>query len=172
MAGKTNTVGIVTQLAAPIVEAEGLELWDVTFEKEGASWFLRVTIDRVDGPVEVSDCETVSRALSDRLDEVDPIDQSYYLEVSSAGLGRKLKKQHHFDRFVGEQVSLRLIRPVEKRREFTGVLKGLVDRTVHLDTPEGERAFPLSDCSYVKLDDDLDLFSDTAFAGKDGVNKK
>ncbi|MBC5787876.1 ribosome maturation factor RimP [Clostridium facile] len=155
---KSNTVTLVTEIAKPIAEQFGLMLWDVAFEKEGASWFLRVFLDRPDGIMEVSDCENVSRLLSDKLDELDPIDQSYYLEVSSAGLGRKLKKQQHFDAFLGQQVTIKLIRPIEKQREFTGILESFENQIVTIQTDKGEFSVPFSDCSYVKLDDDLDLF--------------
>lgn len=155
---KKNTVGIVTELTLPIAEKHRLLLWDVAFEKEGASWFLRVYLDRPDGVMSVMDCEKVSRELDARLDELDPISQSYYLEVSSAGLGRKLKKSHHFEAYLGEEVTVKLIRPIENQREFVGILKEHNEGRIVLETPQKDLSFSISDCSYVKLNDDLDLF--------------
>lgn len=157
MSGKANTVSIVTGLVEPIVEELGLILWDVVFEKEGASWFLRIFIDK-DGVMEVDDCEAVSKRINPLLDEADPIEQSYYLEVSSAGLGRRLKRPGHFARFLGEEVTVKLYRAVDKRKEFVGVLRRFEDSTLTIEEGGQEHSFPLADCAYVKLNDDLDLF--------------
>ena len=89
--GKKNTVGIVTDLVRPITDELGLDLWDVRFEKEGSTWYLRIFLDKEEG-VNIDDCENVSRRLSPILDETDPIVQSYTLEVSSPGIGRDLRR--------------------------------------------------------------------------------
>ena len=86
---KGNTVAAVWQIAQPIAESLGLELWDVRFVKEGADWFLRIFIDKEDG-VSIDDCEAMSRAIDKPLDDADPISQSYCLEVSSPGVEREL----------------------------------------------------------------------------------
>lgn len=117
-----NTVSIVTEIVKPIVEGFGLSLWDVRFEKEGSSWYLRIFIDRDDAPVDVLDCEKVSRAIDEPLDKADPISQSYYLEVSSPGIERELVRKEHFEQFLGAPVTLKLIRPVDGQREFVGEL--------------------------------------------------
>ena len=101
--GKKSTVDIVTDLVRPITDEMGLDLWDVRFEKEGSVWYLRVFLDKPEG-VNIDDCEAVSRRLSPLLDEVDPIAQSYTLEVSSPGIGRDLRRPEHFDAFVGAQI--------------------------------------------------------------------
>ena len=101
---------VTAELAAPLVEAAGCTLWDVEYVREAGTWFLRVFLDKPGG-VSIDDCEAVSRPLSDRLDEVDPIEGSYVLEVGSAGADRPLKKPEHFTRFLGEQVEVRLYRP-------------------------------------------------------------
>ena len=98
---KTNTVEVVTALAKPVVEQMGLQLWDVRFEKEGASWYLRIFIDK-EGGVTIDDCENLSRAMDQILDDADPISQSYYLEVSSPGIGRDLVRPWHFQRYLGQ----------------------------------------------------------------------
>ena len=94
-------------LAAPIAAEHGCSLWDVEYVREGGEWFLRVYIDKAGG-VSINDCEAVSRPLSDALDEADPIEGSYVLEVSSAGADRALKKPEHFQQFLGTEVDVRV----------------------------------------------------------------
>ncbi|MDF2567260.1 MAG: hypothetical protein K0R90_716 [Oscillospiraceae bacterium] len=155
-----NTVSIVTALAKPITDELGLALWDVRFEKEGSSWFLRIIIDKEEG-ISFDDCEAVSRAVGKLLDETDPIDQSYYLEVSSPGLGRALKKAWHFESSVGQEVKVRLIRPINDVREVFGILKDFKDNKITIQNETGEHQFEINECAYVKLDDDSDIgFSD------------
>ena len=98
------------ELLAPIAEENGVEIYDVEYLKEGSDWYLRAYIDKPEG-VNIQDCENVSRALSDKLDEVDFIDDAYILEVSSPGLGRTLKKDKHLEKSLGEEVELRLYKP-------------------------------------------------------------
>ena len=119
---KANTVEIVTDIVKPVVEGMGLTLWDVCFVKEGALWYLRIFIDK-DSGVTIEDCENVTRAVDQPLDEADPIEQNYILEVSSPGIERELTKPMHFDAFLGAPVMLKLIRPDETgEREFKGTL--------------------------------------------------
>lgn len=154
---KETIAKITADLAQPIVEKQGLCLWDVVYEKEGSDWFLRVYLDGNDRPVTIEDCERVSRPLSDCLDEVDPIAESYYLEVSSAGLGRRLRKKEHLLASVGQSVLVKLIRPLDGVREFYGILTAADGNEFTLETDEGDRLFTLADCSYVKWADDIDL---------------
>lgn len=118
---KTRVTDIVEQLAQPIVEGEGLELVDVEYKKEGANWFLRIFIDKPDG-VDIDDCSRVSEQLSDRLDELDPIPAAYFLEVSSPGAERPLKKAADFERAVGLFVHISLYEPMDGHKVFEGVL--------------------------------------------------
>ena len=127
---------LAAQLAQPIVQANGCTLWDVEYVREAGTWFLRIYIDK-EGGVSINDCEAVSRPLSDALDEADPIEGSYTLEVSSAGADRALKKPEHFAAFVGREVDVHLYRPVDGRKEHTGVLAGYEQGDVLL---EGGRA--------------------------------
>ena len=136
----------VAALAAPIVEGAGCTLWDVEYVKEAGEWFLRVYIDR-EGGVDIDCCEAVSRPLSDLLDEDDPIQGSYTFEVSSAGLDRALRRPEHFEKCAGQQVDVRLYRPVEGRKEYTGVLTGFEDGDVLVD---GKR-FEKKDVAQVRL---------------------
>ena len=148
----------VEAIVRPVVEGMGLRLWDVRFEKEGPDWFLRVLIDR-DEPLDTDTCEAVSRAIDPLLDAADPIDQSYYLEVGSPGLGRRLTRPEHFAALTGQKCAARLIRPDEQgRRELEGTLQGLAEGVVTLNTAEGPVTFPLKAAGYVKLCDDEDLF--------------
>ena len=101
------------EILQPIVEEHGFELVDVEYVKEGSNWYLRAYIDKPGG-ITVNDCETVSRKLSDILDEKDYIDDAYILEVSSPGLGRPLKKEKDFKRSLGEEVEIRTYRMIEK----------------------------------------------------------
>ena len=124
-AGGKNTAGVVETLVRPVVEGMGLSLWDVRFEKEGPDWFLRVLIDR-DEPLDTDTCEAVSRAIDPLLDEADPIEQSYYLEVGSPGLGRRLTRPEHYEQLKGQKCAAHLIRPDEQgRRDYAGILQGL-----------------------------------------------
>ena len=119
-----NTAQRVEALVRPVVEGMGLRLWDVVFEKEGPDWYLRVLIDK-DGTMDTDTCAEVSHALDPILDEADPIDQSYYLEVGSPGLGRKLTRPEHYEQLKGQKIRAKLIRPnADGVRELAGILTG------------------------------------------------
>lgn len=153
MAGKPNVVSIVRSIAEPIAKDLGLILWDVRFVKEGASWYLRVFIDK-DGGVDINDCVDMTHALNGPLDEADPIEVSYCLEVSSPGIERDLTRDEHFEVMTGKKIKLRLIRPDEnKQREFSGVLKGYEDGSITVDLDGEERVFIKKETAWVKLDD-------------------
>ena len=130
-----------------------LKLWDVTFEKEGAEWSLKVLVEKAEGDIDILECEAFSRRIDPLIDEADPIDQSYYLEVGSPGLGRKLRTAEHFERYIGEQVTVRLIRPDESgRKEIEANLTGFENAEISLEGEEKKIA--LTDCAFVKLCDD------------------
>ena len=112
----------VWQLAQPVAEANGVELWDVEFVKEAGTQYLRVYIDK-DGGVDINDCETVSRALDPILDEADPIPCSYVFEVGSAGIDRELKRPD-FEKLMGSQVQVKLYQPFEGQKNYVGLLTG------------------------------------------------
>lgn len=122
-------------LLQPMMEKHHFELVDVEFVKEAGNWFLRVYVDKPGG-ITIDDCELVSRALSDLLDEEDFIAESYILEVSSPGLGRPLKKEKDFVRSQGQSVEVKLFRAIEKQKEFTGILKSWDKDTVTLEFEE------------------------------------
>jgi len=141
---------IAAALAAPFVEASGCTLWDVEYVKEAGDWFLRVYIDKPGG-VDINDCEAVSRPLSDALDEADPIEGSYTLEVSSAGIDRALKKPEHFAAFLGSEVEVRLYRPAEGRKDHVGILRAYENGDVSIETAQGVKTFPKADVAQVRL---------------------
>lgn len=144
-------VETVSALVEPLARKEGLEVVDVTFTREGGRWFLRVFIDKPGG-VGVDDCERLSELLSPILDAEDPIPHSYYLEVSSPGLDRPLKRDQDYERFRGRRVTIRTRAPLAGRRRFTGVLLGLTEGKVKLDLgAEGEVLIPKEEIAQAKL---------------------
>ena len=110
------------ELLLPLIRQHEFELVDVEYVKEGGNWYLRAYIDKPGG-ITVDDCELISRALGDLLDEKDFIEDSYILEVSSPGLGRPLRKDKDFARSIGEEVEVKTFRAVNHQKEFTGILK-------------------------------------------------
>lgn len=119
----------VEKIAYPIVEELGYDLVDVEFVKENNEWYLRVYIDKENG-ITLNDCTKVSRLVEDKIDEIDPIDCSYYLEVSSPGLDRPLKKDSDFIKFTGRNIKIKLYKPLEGKKVIEGVLKGLENDSV------------------------------------------
>lgn len=139
------------ELITPIVEANGFELVDVEYVKEGGTWYLRAYIDK-EGGITVDDCEVISRVLSDWLDKEDFIEDSYILEVSSPGLGRPLKKDKDFERSLGEQVEIRLYKARNKQKEFEGALKSYDKDTVTIETEDGsQETFERGDIALIRL---------------------
>ena len=135
-----NTVETVRQIAEPIAESLGLELWDVRFVKEGG--------------VGIEDCENMSRAIDAPLDEADPIEQSYCLEVSSPGLERELTRPEHFERYSGSPVKVKFIRPVNGIREYKGILESSDGKTLVLRLDDGTALdFDKKETSYIRADD-------------------
>ncbi len=171
MADKKNgggTVAVCRRLAEPVAAELGLTLWDVRFVKEGATWYLRFIIDREEG-VSMDDCVAMSRRINPILDEADPISHAYCMEVMSPGVERELTRPEHFEYCTGWPVVVRLIRPVDGVREFAGVLKGLVDNEVRLETEDGERTFARKDISMVHVID-MDEGEDPADDSDDGAD--
>ena len=139
------------ELLLPIVEENGFELVDVEYVKEGSNWYLRAYIDKPGG-ITVNDCEVVSRRLSDILDEEDYIDDAYILEVSSPGLGRPLKKEKDYKRSLGKLIEIRTYRMIEKKKEFTGVLKEYDEKTVTIEEEDGTiKTFDKSEIALIRL---------------------
>ena len=137
-------------LVMPIVEKYGFELVDVEYVKEGGNFYLRAYVDKPGG-ITVEDCETVSREFSDKLDEADFIDEAYIMEVSSPGLGRPLKKEKDFKRSMGEEVEIRTYRPINREKEFYGVLTAYDENSVTIDCEGEEKIFQKADIALIRL---------------------
>ena len=114
---------LTAELAAPAIAEAGCTLWDVEYVKEAGGWYLRILLDK-EGGVDILDCEAISRKVSDLLDELDPIEGSYTLEVGSAGAERALKRPADFARYLGAPVVVKLYRPRNGSKEFAGTLAG------------------------------------------------
>lgn len=142
----------VYALVKETVEQQGVSLWDVKFVKEGAAHYLRIFIDKSEG-ICIDDCTAVSHAVDPLLDEYDPIDSSYYLEVCSTGLERELTRPEHFEQMLGRTVCVRLFRAVDGKKEFVGVLLAY-DGSLTLKTDEGELTFAKGEFSKVHLKDE------------------
>ncbi len=146
-----NIADRVFKLIEPTVEDLGIVLWDVRFLKEGASWYLRIFIDKENG-INIDDCTAVSHAIDSIIDEADPIDIPYYLEVCSPGIERELTRQWHFQYACGKEVKLKLYKAVDGVKEFKGRLISAEDNLL-LETENGEIAFSLKDISKANLCD-------------------
>ena len=153
MAKGGNTVQAVTALAQPVAQQLGVSLWDVRFLKEGTTWYLRIFIDK-EGGVSIDDCVDFTHAINPVLDEADPIEQAYCLEVSSPGIERELTRDAHFESYLGQKVKLRTIRPVDGERDFSGVLESYADGALTVRFPdEGGMTVAKKETAWVKLDD-------------------
>ncbi len=153
MAKGGNTVRTVWEIVEPIANELGLSIWDVRFLKEGASWYLRIFIDK-EGGVCIDDCVDLTHAINGPLDEADPIEQAYFLEVSSPGVERDLVRDEHFAAFIGADIKVKLVRPVDGKREFFGILESFEDGSVTMKL-ENEESFTFNkkEASWIKLDD-------------------
>ena len=137
-------------LLAPIVEKFGVSIYDVEYVKEGSDYYLRAYIDKPEG-VDIQDCENVSRALSDALDEADFIDEAYILEVSSPGLGRTLKKDKHLRASIGEEVEVKLFKSIDKCKEFVGLLENFDEATLTIRIGDEQKTFARTDIALIRL---------------------
>ncbi len=141
---------IVWDIALPVAEQNGCQLWDVEYIREAGQWYLRVYIDKAEG-ISINDCEAVSRALDPILDEKDPIAESYTFEVSSAGLERQLKRPAHFERFMGEPVDVKLYKPLNGSKQFSGKLIAYDNGAVTIDFGGQSLNFPKEEIAAVHI---------------------
>lgn len=156
---KVQIKELISDMAGEFLRENGLELYNTQFKKEGRDWYLRVFIDKAQTDpnaeekyVSTDDCEKVSRYLSEKLDEADPIQQNYFLEVSSPGMDRELFAQKDYDRFAGRRVEVKLYQNFENSKEYEGTLIGLIDgKVVIRDDDEREMAFPLEQVAKTNL---------------------
>ena len=136
MANKKNIAQTVFEIIEPVAREMNFDIWDVKFEKEGPNWFLRVFIDKEDG-VDINDCENFSRAIDPILDELDPIEQSYYLEVSSPGVERKLVRDWHIQKYLGQEVNISFIRPLNGFKDIIARLIDFKDDIITVELEDG-----------------------------------
>lgn len=142
----------VFALIKDTVEACGVRLWDVKFVKEGVNWYLRVIIDN-DAGISIDDCTEVHHSIDPILDDADPIEQSYYLEVCSPGLERELTRNEHFSLVCGQKVKVKLYKARDGVKEFSGILKSGDREKVVLSIDEKDTEFIGSEISVCRLDD-------------------
>ncbi|MBQ5910795.1 MAG: ribosome maturation factor RimP [Clostridia bacterium] len=142
----------VFTLVEETVKAQNVKLWDVRFVKEGANWYLRIIIDS-DAGISIDDCTNVHHAVDPVLDEADPIDRAYYLEVCSPGLERELTRDEHYEAMAGNKVKIKLYKAVDGVKEFGGVLISGDKEKVVLKTEDTETEFARSAISSCRLDD-------------------
>ncbi len=147
-----NIVSVVSEALTPIICELGYVVWDIEYVKEGADYFLRFTIDSDDG-IDINDCEKVHRTIDPLLDELDPIDDAYHLEVSSPGLERELKYDWHYDACIDETIELKLFAPLEAfpgKKSISGVLKAYENAEITLETADGTITVPHKSVSKAK----------------------
>lgn len=131
----TNTESKVEKLIAPKVEKLGYELYDVEYVKEGKDYYLRVYIESPNG-ISLDDCEKVSNEITDMLDKENYIKEQYFLEVSSTGIEKVLKKDKHLKANIGVEVQVKLFKPIEKSKQYQGILKDFNENEVIIETDE------------------------------------
>ena len=151
---KKKITEIVEEMLEDFLRQEGYELYNAEFVKEGRDWFLRVYIDKTvtDEYVGTEDCEKVSRFLSEKLDEEDPIEQNYYLEVSSPGMDRPLLKRSHYERYIGREVEIRLYKGKDGTKNIQGVFKDITGDDITVEDHDGrEWKLQLSEIAKAKL---------------------
>ena len=141
--GKAPVTQSVSELIESGLQADGLELVDVEFKKEGKNWILRIYIDR-EGGVTLSDCQKVSRLAGDLIEVEEVIEPVYTLEVSSPGLNRVLKKEKDFLKYSGKKIYLQCHAPMDGRKKFTGILTGFIDQSIHLEVDGQHYTIPLN----------------------------
>lgn len=150
---KADICKAVYELASPIADKNGCEIYDLEFKKEGGDYFLRVFLDVKSGgrSVSLDECEAVSRELSDALDATDPIDGEYILEVSSPGLDRALRTEEHFKKFIGSKIDIGFYKAVNGAKTLTCRLTGFSDGVISADDGGEAVSFKLSETTFVKL---------------------
>lgn len=146
---KKSIKDTVREAIEPTVTELGYRIWDITYSKVGADYHLEITIDS-DSGIYIEDCERVHRAIDPILDECDPIENFYYLEVSSPGMERELRTDEHILSSVGQRVEAKLFAAIDGAKSYTGTLLRYEDGKVVISDGEGERSFGRADISKLK----------------------
>ena len=148
--GNGGIVGAVKKIAEPLAEELGYFLWDVEYVKEGADMYLRITIDSEEG-ITIEDCEKMHRAIDPLLDEADPIEDAYHLEISSPGIERDLKNDMQINACEGWDVEVRLYAPIDAAKSYLGVLVGTDENgDVVIDCNGTQRTFARASVASLK----------------------
>lgn len=150
-----SVVNVVWELAKPIANKLGLEIWDIKFLKEGSNYYLRIFIDSENG-ITIDDCENMSRAIDKPLDDLDPISQNYCLEVCSPGINRELTREEHLKKSIGQKIIVRLIRPLpDGAKQLNAVLMSFNkdDLVVSLEDNSENLCILRKNIAFIKLDD-------------------
>ncbi|GED13125.1 ribosome maturation factor RimP [Aneurinibacillus migulanus] len=145
-----HVIAVTEELVAPILEEENLELVEIEYKKEGSNWFLRVYIDK-EGGVDIEDCGRVSEKLSKKLDEIDPIPGAYFLEVSSPGAERPLKKEQDFERAVGKHVHVTTYEPINGSKVFEGELVSYDGKQLEIKEAKASALIPRDKVASARL---------------------
>lgn len=140
----------VQTLIEDIVKNIGYNIYDVQYVKEGKDYFLRIFIEKENGEITLEDCEKVNNAINDKLDEADFIKEQYFLEVSSTGIEKVLRKKEHFLRQIGNEIEVKLYKAIDKNKNFTGILKSVNDDSIILEIDNNEMIFKINDISISK----------------------
>ncbi len=134
---KKNIAGTVRELVSPVAEEFGFMLWDVEYVKEGADMILRITIDKPEG-IDIEDCEKMARAIDPIIDEADPIEVSYKMEVSSPGIERALTRPEHFTACMGEKIEVKLYAPMDGKKQIVGILTAADEKSITVTVDEAD----------------------------------
>ena len=141
----------IEEIVQPIVDAKNFEIVDIEYVKEAGEYYLRVYLDK-EGGISLRDCEVVSRELSEILDKKDPIKENYFLEVSSPGLDRPLKKDKDFERYKGRDVEIKLYKSMNGSKQFEGELVGLTeDNNIKVIIDNQEVEFTRKEVALIRL---------------------
>ncbi len=134
----------------PIIEDIGYKLYDVQYAKEGKDYFLRIFIEKENGDIDLNDCETVNNAITDVLDEEDYIKEQYFLEVSSTGVEKIIRKERHLEENIGNIITVKLFKPVDSVKEFIGKLISFNDEVINLELEDANIEIERKNISLIK----------------------
>ena len=139
----------VEKLLEKIISDLGYSLYDVQYVKEGKDYYLRIFIDKENG-ISIEDCEIVNNAINDILDEANYIQEQYFLEVSSCGIEKNLRKKEHFIAQIGKEIEINLFKPIEKQKTILGILKDVQGENLNIECGEKQITLSFKDIAHAK----------------------
>ena len=140
----------VEEKLRPIIESIGYKLYDVEYAKEAKNYFLRIFIDKENGSIDIDDCEKVNNAITDILDEADYIKEQYFLEVSSPGIERIIRKDSHLEENIGNNVEVKVFKPINNIKQFSGILKSFNKDDIIIELDSEDIAINRKNISLIK----------------------